>query len=426
MSATATPTPLGRIQPGRSATAAGHPAAAGAGRLGWLVAGAGAVFLIVVAPVALFAGAGNPPGCSATARRRPGRNQRRRRSGAGRALRRAAEHTARASGIGSAPPSTGRPGPATTGQTPTPARAISRPTPTASPSSPRLTTTRRTSPRRRSRSPTPTRSGTCPTAPTCASAARAAASWCWPSATPATDKARPARPAGSSTASTSGTASRGSSGSQRARCRSSWRPPAAPPHPWPDPRLRTTRQTRSAVQLGWRAASYGPLQLTPGQTAQINSQTGAASAPADAPRRSSSRSPPPTRSTPSPTRPTAGAASHAYGPLSRPGLPMTARDRRQLRAVESRPARRLRRRLRPVLRLGRARARQVDHRLRQHGPRLAGRSPAARLTPPTSAARTSLEPLGSGPRWRTDPTGNLDDGDAYVVRHPAGAWNEPS
>ncbi len=29
-------------------------------------------------------------------------------------------------------------------------------------------------------------------------------------------------------------------------------------------------------------------------------------------------------------------------------------------------------------------------------------------------------PSGSGPRWRTDPTGNLADGGSYVVRHPAG------
>jgi len=29
-------------------------------------------------------------------------------------------------------------------------------------------------------------------------------------------------------------------------------------------------------------------------------------------------------------------------------------------------------------------------------------------------------PSGSGPRWRSDPTGNLADGGNYVVRHPAG------
>jgi cell wall-associated NlpC family hydrolase len=29
-------------------------------------------------------------------------------------------------------------------------------------------------------------------------------------------------------------------------------------------------------------------------------------------------------------------------------------------------------------------------------------------------------PSGSGPRWRSDPTGNLGDGGNYVVRHPAG------
>jgi peptidoglycan hydrolase-like protein with peptidoglycan-binding domain len=29
-------------------------------------------------------------------------------------------------------------------------------------------------------------------------------------------------------------------------------------------------------------------------------------------------------------------------------------------------------------------------------------------------------PSGTGPRWRTDPTGNLADGGDYVVRHPAG------
>jgi 3D (Asp-Asp-Asp) domain-containing protein len=29
-------------------------------------------------------------------------------------------------------------------------------------------------------------------------------------------------------------------------------------------------------------------------------------------------------------------------------------------------------------------------------------------------------PAGSGPRWRADPTANLQDGNAYVVRHPSG------
>ena len=30
-------------------------------------------------------------------------------------------------------------------------------------------------------------------------------------------------------------------------------------------------------------------------------------------------------------------------------------------------------------------------------------------------------PAGTGPRWRTNPTGNLNDGTgAYIVRHPAG------
>ncbi len=29
-------------------------------------------------------------------------------------------------------------------------------------------------------------------------------------------------------------------------------------------------------------------------------------------------------------------------------------------------------------------------------------------------------PTGSGPRWRSNPTGNLGDGGSYVVRHPAG------
>jgi cell wall-associated NlpC family hydrolase len=29
-------------------------------------------------------------------------------------------------------------------------------------------------------------------------------------------------------------------------------------------------------------------------------------------------------------------------------------------------------------------------------------------------------PSGSGPRWRSDPTGNLADGGHYIVRHPAG------
>jgi hypothetical protein len=29
-------------------------------------------------------------------------------------------------------------------------------------------------------------------------------------------------------------------------------------------------------------------------------------------------------------------------------------------------------------------------------------------------------PDGSGPRWRSNPTGNMGDGGNYTVRHPAG------
>jgi hypothetical protein len=29
-------------------------------------------------------------------------------------------------------------------------------------------------------------------------------------------------------------------------------------------------------------------------------------------------------------------------------------------------------------------------------------------------------PAGSGPRWRQNPLGNLQDGLSYVVRHPTG------
>ena len=29
-------------------------------------------------------------------------------------------------------------------------------------------------------------------------------------------------------------------------------------------------------------------------------------------------------------------------------------------------------------------------------------------------------PAGSGPRWRSNPLGNLQDGLSYVVRHPSG------
>ncbi len=44
-------------------------------------------------------------------------------------------------------------------------------------------------------------------------------------------------------------------------------------------------------------------------------------------------------------------------------------------------------------------------------------SPESPLTPPTTATR---RPAGTGPRWLTNPTGNLADGQNYVVRHPAG------
>jgi len=29
-------------------------------------------------------------------------------------------------------------------------------------------------------------------------------------------------------------------------------------------------------------------------------------------------------------------------------------------------------------------------------------------------------PAGTGPRWRSNPTANLTDGQQYVIRHPAG------
>ncbi len=67
MSATATPTPT----PVRAPRGPVVPPPRRS-RLGWWAAAAGAVFLIVVAPVALFAGAGNPPGCSAAGDGSPG------------------------------------------------------------------------------------------------------------------------------------------------------------------------------------------------------------------------------------------------------------------------------------------------------------------------------------------------------------------
>ena len=141
-------------------------------------------------------------------------------------------------------------------------------------------------------------------------------------------RARPRRPRPrrSSTASTSGTASAGATrdleepGVDRTRARQRHRP-----DPRPDPQPRTTQATGGSAAGCGRRRHRRPLQLTPGQTAQINPTTGAASAPADAPRRSSWRSPPPTRSTTSPTRrsrsTTTTNTSAGHGP------PMTARAR---------------------------------------------------------------------------------------------------
>jgi hypothetical protein len=38
----------------------------------------------------------------------------------------------------------------------------------------------------------------------------------------------------------------------------------------------------------------------------------------------------------------------------------------------------------------------------------------------SSGNPTTWQPPGTGPRWRANPTGNLQDGLIYVVRHPTG------
>jgi hypothetical protein len=163
----------------------------------------------------------------------------------------------------------------------------------------------------------------------------------------------------------------------------------------------------------------GPLRLTPGQTAQIDPRTGAASAPEDAPR---------------PVKLAIAAANEIrtkpYPPVEEHyfdqylGKPWPAYDcsgstsyvlwKAGLRGIYATNSTGLESYGEP----GPGKWITVYANSGHVWTVIAGRAfDTANFGGPNL-------PDGSGPRWRTNPAGNLADGSQYVVRHPAGAWNE--
>jgi hypothetical protein len=174
----------------------------------------------------------------------------------------------------------------------------------------------------------------------------------------------------------------------------------------------------------------GPLQLTPGQTAQINSQTGDASAPADAPRpvklaiAAANEIHAKPYSTQDPDG--SGAASHAYGPLSRlwPAYDCSGSTSFVLyKAGLFGPNAWVSGQFMNWGAPGPGKWISVYANSGHVFVSIAGR---AFDTSNYGGPNIPSSPYAFGPRWRTDPTGNLADGDAYAVRHPAGAWNDPT
>ncbi len=167
------------------------------------------------------------------------------------------------------------------------------------------------------------------------------------------------------------------------------------------------------------AIDTGSLQLTPGQTAQINMQTGNASAPVDAP---------------APVKRAIAAANQIHTkPYPDPDVHYGSLAQ-----------------LWPAYDCSGS-ASYVLYRAGLHSvwPDVSGTletwaqpGPGKWITVYANSAHTWVVvaglafdtsnyggpniPTGSGPRWRQNPTGNLADGLQFVVRHPAGTWNQPS
>ena len=192
------------------------------------------------------------------------------------------------------------------------------------------------------------------------------------------------------------------------------------------PTLGQTPQPGEPQQTGGSAAGCGdagvidgPLQLTAGQTAQINPTTGAASAPEDAPRPVKLAIAAANSITDKPYPP---VEEHYYDQYL--GRPWPAYDcsgstsyvlwKAGLRGIYATDSTGLESYGNP----GPGKWITIYANSNHVWTVIAGRAfDTANFGGPNL-------PDGSGPRWRADPTGNLDDGTSYVVRHPAGAWNE--
>jgi hypothetical protein len=174
----------------------------------------------------------------------------------------------------------------------------------------------------------------------------------------------------------------------------------------------------------------GPLQLTPGQTAQINPQTGEASAPASAPRpvKLAIAGANEIHTKPYSTEDSdgSGVASHNYGPLAHlwPAYDCSGSTSFVLyKAGLFGDAAWVSKQFETWGAPGPGKWITVYSNSDHVFLAIAGR---AFDTANFGGPNVPDSPYAFGPRWRTDPTGNLADGLGYAVRHPTGAWNTPS
>jgi hypothetical protein len=186
----------------------------------------------------------------------------------------------------------------------------------------------------------------------------------------------------------------------------------------------------SSGSCGGEAA--GPLQLTPGQTAQINPKTGNASAPADAPQPVKLAIAAANSIDAKPYSAAGiggegdGVAVH-YGPLSTPwpaydcsGSSSYVLYKAGLFSVNAEDSSEMETYGSP----GPGKWITVYANDGHVFLAIAGR---AFDTADFGGPDVPDHPYYYGPRWRYSPTANLnDDTGGYVVRHPTGAWNEPS
>jgi hypothetical protein len=196
----------------------------------------------------------------------------------------------------------------------------------------------------------------------------------------------------------------------------------------PAPAAPATLNTGAACTVTGGGQIPGTLQLTPGQVAQINLTTGNASAPAAAPApvklaiaaaNSIDAKPYSTENADG-----SGAASHAYGPLSSPwpAYDCSASTSYVLyKAGLFGPDAWASGQLESWGAPGPGKWITIYANSAHVFVVIAGR---AFDTANFGGPNIPDSPYVYGPRWRSDPTGNLDDGTQYVVRHPTGAWNE--